>query len=77
MRQHPLHGTGLTGPTDGDGRLRAATNVIDNVDGNYFLFSFSPPEDPSATDLEGIGGPGDSGGPAFIGIPAAVPVSCR
>ena len=61
-----LSGTGETGPTDEDGKLRAATNVIDGAEGQYIDFSFSPPGDSSATDLEGIGGPGDSGGPAFI-----------
>jgi hypothetical protein len=59
-------GTGETGPETDDGRLRAATNVIDSVFGQYFTFTFSPPDDPTATDLEGIGGPGDSGGPALL-----------
>jgi hypothetical protein len=61
-----LSGTGETGPDAEDGKLRAATNVIDEARGQYIRFSFSPPDDPTATDLEGIGGPGDSGGPAFI-----------
>jgi hypothetical protein len=61
-----LSGTGESGPDVEDGRLRAATNVVDSIFGQYFTFTFSPPDDPSATDLEGIGGPGDSGGPAFI-----------
>ena len=61
-----LSGTGETGPDTEDGKLRAATNVIDDASGEYISFSFSPPGDPTATDLEGIGGPGDSGGPAFI-----------
>jgi hypothetical protein len=63
---HGLSGTGESGPETDDGRLRAATNVIDSVFGQYFTFTFSPPDDPTATDLEGIGGPGDSGGPALI-----------
>ena len=61
-----LSGTGDKGPDTEDGKLRAATNVIDEADGQYVRFSFSPPDDKSATHLEGIGGPGDSGGPAFI-----------
>ena len=61
-----LSGTGETGPETEDGRMRAATNVVDSVFGQYFTFTFSPPDDPSATDLEGIGGPGDSGGPALV-----------
>lgn len=61
-----LSGTGESGPETDDGRMRAATNVVDSIFGQYFTFTFSPPDDPSATDLEGIGGPGDSGGPALI-----------
>lgn len=61
-----LTGTGETGPDNEDGKLRAATNVIDEAEGQFVRFSFSPPDDPTVTDLEGIGGPGDSGGPAFI-----------
>jgi hypothetical protein len=61
-----LSGTGETGPEVEDGKLRAATNIIDEAGHQYIRFSFSPPEDSSATDLEGIGGPGDSGGPAFM-----------
>lgn len=63
---HGLSGTGESGPETDDGRLRAATNVVDSVFGQYFTFTFSQPDDPTATDLEGIGGPGDSGGPALI-----------
>ncbi|HYR06728.1 MAG TPA: trypsin-like serine protease, partial [Longimicrobium sp.] len=61
-----LSGTGESGPETDDGRLRAATNVVDSVFGQYLTFTFSQPDDPAATDLEGIGGPGDSGGPALI-----------
>jgi hypothetical protein len=61
-----ITGTGETGPDTEDGKLRAATNVIDEAEHQYIRFSFSPPDDPTVTDLEGIGGPGDSGGPAFI-----------
>jgi trypsin len=60
-----LSGTGSTGPTTDDGILRAATNVVDEAEGAWLSFSFSQPSDPDATDLEGIGGPGDSGGPAL------------
>jgi len=59
-------GTGETGPTDGDGILRAATNVVDEVSARYFTFSFSAPGDSGITELEGIGGPGDSGSPALV-----------
>ena len=61
-----LTGTGETGPDAEDGKLRAATNVVDSIFGQYFTFTFSPPGDSTATDMEGIGGPGDSGGPAVV-----------
>lgn len=57
-------GTGTTGPTTNDGKLRAATNRIDEVSENWLKFRFDEPG--RATDLEGISGPGDSGGPAFM-----------
>lgn len=57
-------GTGLTGPKTMDKKKRAATNKIENADKEWLYFTF---DDPSrATDLEGISGPGDSGGPALI-----------
>lgn len=59
-------GTGLTGPTSNDGQLRAATNRIDTVSDAWLKFKFDHGD--AATDQEGIGGPGDSGGPAFIDI---------
>jgi hypothetical protein len=58
------NGTGLTGPTTEDRILRAATNQVDGVDDHWLLFSFDAP--PAGTDLEGISGPGDSGGPAIV-----------
>jgi hypothetical protein len=57
-------GTGETGPTGNDGRLRAATNRVDEVSDHWLKFRFDAPD--SATDLEGISGPGDSGGPALL-----------
>ena len=57
-------GDGLTGPDVRDGRLRAATNRIEAVRQNWLTFLFDAP--PTGTDLEGISGPGDSGGPAFM-----------
>ena len=47
-----------------DGVKRGANNVIENVDRNWLMFNFDPP--PQALNLEGISGPGDSGGPALI-----------
>jgi hypothetical protein len=58
-------GTGLTGPTTHDGRLRAATNRVERVEGEMLVFRFDAPDDPGVTPLEGISGPGDSGGPAI------------
>lgn len=57
-------GDGLTGPVDRDGVLRAATNRIDRALENWLRFRFDAP--PEGTELEGISGPGDSGGPAFL-----------
>ena len=58
-------GTGLTGPRPPeDGLKRGATNVVDSVDGDWLYFTFDAP--PAGTDLEGISGPGDSGGPALL-----------
>ncbi len=57
-------GTGLTGPTETGGQLRAATNRIEMASKRWLVFCFDPP--PKATALEGISGNGDSGGPAFI-----------
>ena len=57
-------GTGLTGPIRRDGKLRGARNRVDRVNKAWLIFKFDKPE--TALDLEGISGPGDSGGPAFI-----------
>jgi hypothetical protein len=59
-------GTGLTGPTTQDHKLRAATNIIERVEGSTLVFRFDAPADENVTPLEGISGPGDSGGPALI-----------
>ncbi len=48
-----------------DGKLRAFTNKIDSTTDLRVVFDYDGPEgDPTAR--EGAGGPGDSGGPAFI-----------
>lgn len=59
-------GTGLTGPAIRDHQLRAATNKVERVEGDMLVFRFDAPTDENVTPLEGISGPGDSGGPAFI-----------
>lgn len=59
-------GSGISGPTGNDGVLRAARNRIDEVSDRWLKFRFDPPE--TALELEGISGPGDSGGPALMEI---------
>jgi hypothetical protein len=46
--------------------MRWATNKVTQALENYLTFSFDAP--PQAMDLEGISGPGDSGGPALIEV---------
>lgn len=57
-------GTGLTGPDSVDGKMRQATNRVEKVDDQWLIFEFDAP--PGGTELEGISGPGDSGGPALL-----------
>lgn len=59
-------GTGLTGPQKWDKITRAATNKIDGADNQWLYFVFDSNESANTTEMEGISGPGDSGGPAFI-----------
>ena len=61
-------GTGKTGPVDNDGRLRAATNRVDEASDNWLKWNFEDPEryPEIVSELEGISGPGDSSGPAFF-----------
>ncbi len=61
-------GTGLTGPQKMDKITRAATNKIDSTNQEWVYFNFDAPESGTATELEGVSGPGDSGGPAFIDL---------
>lgn len=59
-------GTGLSGPLSADGILRAATNRVDDIFDGQIVFDFDAPDSEDVTDLEGVSGPGDSGGPAFL-----------
>jgi hypothetical protein len=60
-------GTGLTGDTGKeDRRLRAATNRVEKAESPFLQFRFDAPGEPNVTELEGISGEGDSGGPAYI-----------
>jgi len=67
---HGYAGTLEKGPVpkaQWDHKKRAATNKIERViRDKWLLFVVDRPD--KATDLEGAGGPGDSGGPAFIEI---------
>ena len=57
-------GTGESGAETGDKVLRAAENKVESVTEHWLRFIFDAP--PEALELEGISGPGDSGGPAFL-----------
>ena len=57
-------GTGLTGPQSMDRKKRGATNRVEDADADWLYFTFDEP--PKATKLEGVSGPGDSGGPALL-----------
>jgi secreted trypsin-like serine protease len=61
-------GTGKTGPQKWDKITRAATNIIDGTNNQWIYFTFDSPTSRNVTKLEGISGPGDSGGPAFMDI---------
>jgi hypothetical protein len=57
-------GTPRTGFSRSDGRRRAVTNVVDDAGPRRLFAVFDAP--PAGSDLEGVGGPGDSGGPAIL-----------
>lgn len=57
-------GNGEEGLLRADRIERAATNTILEATSEHLVFRFDPPE--TATPLEGISGPADSGGPAFM-----------
>jgi hypothetical protein len=58
------YGNGQIGYIEHDTVQRGATNTIIDVNEQTVSFRFDAPE--KATRLEGISGPGDSGGPAFV-----------
>ncbi len=61
-------GNGLIGINGNDGKQRGATNRIETATGNWLTWTFDHPDTKTKylTEYEGISGPGDSGGPAFI-----------
>ena len=64
-------GNGLAGLQAGDGRFRVAENRVDAAAGPMLIWEFDDPRGLAgrALPLEGINGPGDSGGPALIMTP--------
>ena len=59
-------GTPHAALTRTDGRRRAATNVVVDAGPRRLFMKFDAP--PDGTELEGVGGPGDSGGPALVDV---------
>jgi hypothetical protein len=57
-------GNGVDGILGTDHRLRGVTNRIDAADARWLQLRFERP--PDGTALEGVGGEGDSGGPALL-----------
>lgn len=49
-----------------DGKFRQAWNTITATSGNYLVFAFDHPDESNSLPLEGVAGPGDSGGPALV-----------
>lgn len=61
---HGRTGTGASRERFDDDRKRGATNRVERVERSRLVFRFDAP--PGGTDLEGIPGAGDSGGPALL-----------
>ncbi len=59
-------GNGDTGLGTEDGLFRVAENRVDRAEDGNLSWRFDAPGHPHALTLEGISGPGDSGGPALI-----------
>ena len=59
-------GDGQTGVVTQDGLMRFADNVVSDVDDVHLYFRFDSP--PETLELEGVSGPGDSGGPALLEV---------
>jgi len=62
-----LAGNGRDGPrADPDGEIRGATVRVGAAEDTVITWRFRAPGERGVTPLEGISGPGDSGGPALI-----------
>lgn len=59
-------GNGQDGLEAGDGKLRAASNLVTLLDSQSIITTFDAPGSGSETDLEGTSVQGDSGGPMFF-----------
>jgi secreted trypsin-like serine protease len=68
-------GNGETGLGAPDGRFRVAENRIDSAEDGRLLWTFDAPSTGKALTLEGISGPGDSGGPALIRTPSGLEIA--
>ena len=62
-------GDGLAGLGKADGHFRIAENRIDRAEAGLLTWVFDTPTGGRALPLEGISGPGDSGGPALVMTP--------
>lgn len=58
------YGNPRSGMRRTDGRRRAVTNVVDDAGPRRIFMKFDEP--PNGSEHEGVGGPGDSGGPALL-----------
>ncbi len=67
-------GNGQLGITGASQVLNHAENSIESTEPLWLTFDFDSPQD-NALALEGISGPGDSGGPAFIRTPDGLKVA--
>jgi hypothetical protein len=67
-------GNGQVGITGSSKVLNHAENIIDNAEELWITFDFDSSEN-NALPLEGISGPGDSGGPAFINTSTGLKVA--
>lgn len=67
-------GNGQVGIIGSTKVLHHAENIIESANGLWITFDFNSPQN-KALALEGISGPGDSGGPAFINTPSGLKVA--
>lgn len=59
-------GDGINGVGEPDGALRGGTAIVERAQENVLTWRFHAPGEEGATELHGISGPGDSGGPALL-----------